>query len=374
MEYIVREKSIITGEDTLKPLCEFKRFPAFIGCTEQSIENDVLADMDWMICEKSGMIQLKKLLPLDLVYSGYHSEALGRVWEDHHLQFCDFIEKYNPQNILEIGGSNGVLAKEYTKKRKINKWTIVEPNPAFEGNSEINIIKGYFDNNFKLVGIDAVIHSHVIEHFYDPNQILLHIANFLKTGDFHIFSLPNLDKYLKNKFSNSINFEHTYFITDYFIEYLLAKYGFQIIDKYYYGEHSIFYATQKINTPAAPEIKNHFYENKKLYLDMVEYYDAEVNRLNRLIDNYSGKIFLFGAHIFSQFLIYRSLQIEKIINILDNSIIKKNKRLYGTSLFVVSPDVLKNINRAAVILKAGQYQVEVKRQLLEINPDIDIWE
>ena len=327
-----------------------------------------------MICEKSGMIQLKKLLPLDLVYSGYHSEALGRVWEDHHLQFCDFIEKYNPQNILEIGGSNGVLAKEYTKKRKINKWTIVEPNPAFEGNSEINIIKGYFDNNFKLVGIDAVIHSHVIEHFYDPNQILLHIANFLKTGDFHIFSLPNLDKYLKNKFSNSINFEHTYFITDYFIEYLLAKYGFQIIDKYYYGEHSIFYATQKINTPSAPEIKNHFYENKKLYLDMVEYYDAEVNRLNRLIDNYSGKIFLFGAHIFSQFLIYRSLQIEKIINILDNSIIKKNKRLYGTSLFVVSPDVLKNINRAAVILKAGQYQVEVKKQLLEINPEIDIWE
>ena len=41
--------------------------------------------------KKSGVIQLGKMLPLDVIYRGYHSEAVGKVWKDHRIRFAEFI-------------------------------------------------------------------------------------------------------------------------------------------------------------------------------------------------------------------------------------------------------------------------------------------
>ena len=43
-------------------------------------------------------------------------------------------------------------------------------------------------------------------------------------------------------------------------------------------------------------------------------------------------------------------------------------------MIVANPKTLSMITNAAVILKAGQYQNEVKKQLLDINPNLIIWE
>lgn len=376
IDYIARTKSIITGNENLEELAELKSFPAFIGCTDNPVEDDILADMKWDICLESGMIQLRQLLPLDLIYSAYHSEALGETWKNHHYEFAKFIKKYQPKNILEIGGSNGFLAKHFTSDSVESEWTIIEPNPAFLGNDRIKVINGYFDNNFKLANVDTVIHSHVIEHFYDPNQMLEHISGFLEEGKMHIFSLPNLREYLQKKYSNTINFEHTYFITDYFLEYLLLKHGFEVVEKMYYADHSIFYAARKkaAQSSTTISINNYYSQNKELYLQMLKYYDDQVEKINGLMEQFSGDVFLFGAHIFSQFLVYKGLDQTRIKSILDNSEIKKGKRLYGTALYVDAVKSIEHNKTCAVILKAGQYQEEVKRQILLINPATQIWE
>ena len=67
------------------------------------------------------------------------------------------------------------------KENKSIEWTIIEPNPAPVEGVE-TFIKGFFDDNFSFNGkVDTIVHSHVFEHVYYPNQFISHISNFFKT-------------------------------------------------------------------------------------------------------------------------------------------------------------------------------------------------
>ena len=76
-------------------------------------------------------------------------------------------------------------------------------------------------------------------------------------------------------------------------------------------------------------------------------------------------MFLFGAHVFAQYLIESGLNIDRIVCLLDNDINKQGKRLYGTSMIVESPKMLAGIDNPIVILKAGVYNKEVSDDILE---------
>ncbi|EGO3179275.1 SAM-dependent methyltransferase, partial [Campylobacter lari] len=138
-------------------------------------------------------------------------------------------------------------------------------------------------------------------------------------------------------------------------------------------DHSIFYLAKKSESQKNTELKNDYEENKKLFLDMKEYYKNEVKKLNQLIKETVKEVYLFGAHLFSQNLIYDGLDVSKIKYILDNDSNKQDKRLYGTSLYVKSPKILKNSDNALVILNAGVYNEEIKKDILEnINITIEV--
>ena len=71
-------------------------------------------------------------------------------------------------------------------------------------------------------------------------------------------------------------------------------------------------------------------------------------------------------------LIFNGLNIKHISNILDNDNDKQGEYLYGTSLKVVSPDILKDILRPLVILRAGEYNKEIKDDIIKnINPNVE---
>ncbi|ECO1996221.1 SAM-dependent methyltransferase, partial [Campylobacter coli] len=92
-----------------------------------------------------------------------------------------------------------------------------------------------------------------------------------------------------------------------------------------------------------------------------------------ILENTTKKVYLFGAHLFGQYLIFQGLNTEKIINILDNNPSKQEKRLYGTKFIVKSPKILKDQNDSLVILNAGVYNDEIEKDILEnINKNIRI--
>ncbi|MDO8526983.1 MAG: class I SAM-dependent methyltransferase [Deltaproteobacteria bacterium] len=374
--YILRGESVLTGKDRMEKLYAFKNFPVFMGCTSQPSENDIFADMEWGICLDTGCIQLLKLLPLEILYMSQHNEGYGNTWTEHYAQFVDFLKKFDPKNILEVGGSNGCIAQLFTQSSPDACWTVVEPNPTFQGNKNIRVVSKWFDSQFVFDGpVDAIVHSHVFEHTYNPAEYICHIARLLEPGKKHIFSFPNLFHFMKNRYTNCLNFEHTVFLTEHFTDYLLKKSGFRILEKKYFMDHSIFYATEKAGSGGVPEVlPNKYEEYRSMFMDFIHYHLGMVEELNQKINGAKNPVYLFGGHIFSQFLIAFGLNTKNIAGILDNGPQKQGKRLYGTLLMVSSPKILADKKEVNVILKAANYNNEIKKDILEnINDQVVFW-
>jgi 2-polyprenyl-3-methyl-5-hydroxy-6-metoxy-1,4-benzoquinol methylase len=374
MNYIARNQDVILGNNDLEDLHTFKQFPVFMGCTEQSPSEDILSDMNWKISKESGMIQLNPLLPLDVVYSAEHgSGTTGKAWDEHHSSFADFVYKFKPKSILEIGGLHGILAEKYLELDSSIKWTMVEPNPTVDPNLPIKVIKGFFDDKFTSnEKFEAVIHSHVLEHVYNPDEFINHKSSFMNDGDLLIFTLPNMQVMLENNYTNCINFEHTIYFTEPYIEYFLNKYNFELVEKQYFRkDHSIFYCAKKTNNILANLPNGLYKKNKSTFQKYINNHLDDVNKINEIINKTNLPVYLFGAHVFSQYLISFGLDVSKIICLLDNDTKKESKRLYGTSLICKNPRILKDIPEALVILRAGVYNEEVKNDILtNINPNI----
>jgi 2-polyprenyl-3-methyl-5-hydroxy-6-metoxy-1,4-benzoquinol methylase len=374
METIIRDKDVVFNNDDLSHLYTFKDFPVFMGCTNEPIETDLKTDMSWYISDKSGMIQLNPLLPLDIVYMSEHgSGTVGKSWEYHHKSFAEFINRFDVKSVLEIGGLHGILSKKFYGMNPEVDWTIIEPNPIVVDGVKAKVIQGFFDDNFTSEDTyDTVVHSHVFEHVYQPNDFINHISTFLDSG-LLIFSIPNMDEMIKRGYTNCINFEHTILLGEEHVEYLLSSNGFEIMDKEYYkDDHSIFYCAKKINdntpTTSLSGSKNK-YETQ--FNNYIETHLLDVSKINEQIKSTDLPVYLFGAHVFSQYLISFGLETDKIVCLLDNDSSKWNKRLYGTNLKVHTPKVLKEVNEGIVILRAGVYNDEIKNDILDnINPNI----
>ncbi len=375
MEYIERKESIITGKANLEPLHTFKDFPVFFGCVDTNPSEDIKADMSWTICPESGIIQLDKLIPLDVLYQEQHVDGIGPTWERYYQDFASYILKQNPGQVLEIGGGAGRLAHLVTEQNEKVTWTIVEPNPWIEETDRVRVKRGFFDESFQYEGgCDTVVFSQVLEHAYDPHAFIRSIAKFLKQGEKLVCAYPNLEAWLKQKYTNAINFEHNMFLTDYFVDFLLKKYGFEIKDKHFYEDHSVYYVAEKISDEVTePAFENKYVEYKSIFEEYIAYYENLVKDFNEKMENFSGEVYIFGAHIFSQHLLQVGLKEEKITAILDNSPKKEGKRLYGSHLRVENPEVLRG-KQAAVILKVGVHRDDILKQLLSINPDVVIFE
>ena len=194
-----------------------------------------------------------------------------------------------------------------------------------------------------------------------------------------IFSLPNMQKWLEHKFTNCLNYEHTIFLNEPVIEYLLHKNGFRILQKHYFKEHSIFFACEKVarfgskrGCKSKKKLESQYAQNKALMSEFWDFYKRKIAFLNEILDSTRKPVYLFGAHLFSQFLLYNGLKSKKIISILDNNPTKQGKRLYGTRFIVQSPQILRTQN-ALLILNAGAYTAEIKSDILEnINAKTEI--
>ena len=370
MKLIERTQSVVDHSSNLETLHTLKGFPVFMGCVDHPVQDDLVADQTWDICRNTGVLQLKHLIPLDILYQAQHAGAVGQIWMTHHQAFAEFLSKFQPKSILELGGAHGILSMKY-KTFGIVPWAILEPNPAPVEGCTAHFIKGFFNDQFSTnENFQTVVHSHVFEHIYEPDQFVGHLADFISEGDQLIFSLPNIRVMLERKYTNGLNFEHTVFLTEPYIEYLLAKHGFRLLAKeYFLDDHSIFYAAVRDTSVEPMELQLGLYEkNKQLYLDYVQYHESLIIELNAVVERSIRPVYLFGAHVFSQYLIEFGLETGKIAGLLDNDPNKHGKRLYGTSLFVQSPNILREVREPLIILKAGVYNTEIKEAILnEIN-------
>jgi hypothetical protein len=352
-----------------------------MGCVDTPQDEDVIADMCWGVCSESGVVQLIKQVPNQLLYLTQFNEGVGTTWENLYREIANVLIEFEcGPSVLEIGGAHDKIARAYLDNTKGTEWTDVEVNPQQVKDPRVKIVRSWFDLNTRFTSrFQTVVHSHVLEHSSSPYEFLASVNSVLQEGEWHVCAVPDILSWLERKFGNSLNFQHPYLLSQDVSEYLLTQTGFEIVDKRIYGDrHSVIYVTRKVGLPRDAADRDFFPSRREEYtstfLDFVGYYQAVAHELNERRSQSPRPTYLFGAHIFSQYLLHFGLQEKGIVSILDNSSLKQGKRLYGTSLKVESPKVLKDAGEVNLILKAGPYTDEIKKQIVEtINGQVSFW-
>jgi len=371
-----RVECIFSHKSDLESLYHFNDFPAKMGVTDQSFNQDIMVDLDLLISRSSGVVQINKLLPLDFLYSDSHGAGtVGKTWAKHHEKFANFIQKAQPRNVLEIGGGSGRLAKQYLDLQKIN-WHILEPSSSGGIEKEgLTFSKEYFSEeicrNLEIASnYDCVVHSHVLEHLYEPDVFLRLISSSLSDGSKMIISIPNMTEMLNRLDGNLINFEHTYFLDYDLVVALLNRNNFFISRIEDFGPgHSLFIEAILIKSQKNTFNYSAYEINKSHFNKYFQNIKEDVERLNSMIAK-TDNVFIFGAHVFSQLLFTFGLKPDRIKSVLDNDLNNINHRLYGTSLFVESPDTVSKIANPNIIVRMGAYSSEIKEQLLSYNSSV----
>jgi hypothetical protein len=326
-----------------------------MGVTNIAAESDAREDMIFSKCSTCSCVQLSNLIPLDILYSKPHNSAIGKMWDRHHYEFYQFIKSYAKGTIMEIGGGNLKLARHLEKETSVEQIIVHDYNFYQEDVSNKIIFKSPSESSkTQRENVDMVVHSHLIEHLYEPVSDIENMASLLPIGAHMAIAMPLIDVMIADKFTNAMNFEHTYMLTYEMAEMMLNMAGLVI--------------AEKTGNKSAPVVK---YEGSvKAFNEFISYYKEEVEKIQSQIKSKKEDTFIFGAHIFTQYLFGFGLSENLFSNTLDNDPDKIGNRLYGTSLQVKSPKILKDVESPVVVLKAAMYTEEIKKDILEnINPN-----
>lgn len=378
MKMIIRNSSVIDRNECMEELFRLRDFPIHMGVTTQKKENDIFCDLIYEINTVNGEVQIKNLISESDLYQEAHYNNIGNGWKEHHRAFAEFVAKYKPQTIFEIGGGRGILAVEYSRISDAD-WTILDavPNPVPE--CKANYVKGFFDDRYKIEKkYDAIIHTHTLEHFYNPIQCIENIGNNMGENSWMFFSVPNMEEMINRCYTNVMNFEHTFYCAEPYITYICNICGYHVVEtKKFKEDHSVFYAVQKVaDRRNKIEIPREYCQNKKRFMDWKIKQEKMINCFNLKMerDLSDRKVYLFGAHVNTQFLLAFKLQTSKIGGIIDNDTSKQGKRLYGTPFLVYSTEILENQERPIIILRNGTHNDEIKARIMKINAMAEIWE
>lgn len=360
----------ICNETPLVSLYVFPNMPIQLSCVDTPVTTQK-QHLKFSQCPRCNTIQLSQLVPLDILYANSHNTiSVGNTWKKYFELFTNILtSEIQGQTVLEIGDPSAKLANSLDG---YHEWTIVEPNPNHDIvlNPRISFVKSFFDSMFHLdTPVDIIVHSHLFEHMYDFSAFLTKCHQLLRENGKMIFGIPNMEHIAKHNLCPCLGifFEHTVYLSKESVTYLLHKHGFNIDHVYEYESHSYIFHTTKsipkyVEPPSFPNMYNVFLssiESSKLFVDMCLVY----------MDMHPSKTyFVFGASYNTQYLLSIVPELAKRINcILDNSVDKHNKYLFGYELLISPPTVICEVDEPVVILKNGYYVNEITSQLKHLN-------
>jgi hypothetical protein len=335
--------------------------PLVLGCTTQTVNMDKLISYNVFKCKFCGLV----FTDIDLdseAYSQIHSEAVGKIWHEHHESFSKFVNfKTNSGMRLEIGPSNNPILRKNTVFIDMFEKS---PFDLFENE---NYLKGKFPNITLKKKFKTIVASHVFEHSTNPEQFLNKCKNILDDDGNIFLSIPNFEIWINEKYWNGITAEHQIYPTITQIKKICKKLNLHPIFEHFQN-HSIFI---KI-------IKGDFIDDNIPYdLDVVKWAESIKSSIyaveKTLIEKQVEDLFIIGASHLSQYPIMMSNIIKNRTKfILDNSINKREKRLYGTSNMCKSFEIINKDLEPYIVLFNSPYRDEMSNQIKKINSNANI--
>lgn len=259
---------------------------------------------------------------------------------------------------------------------KTKNWDIIEVQPCPVQGCIARYRQGIFPNALESTDLyDLIIHTHCMEHMEDLNVFFEGVCKHLIINGRMIFSVPDMQDMLNKSMTSIVNFEHTFLLTERYINYLLCKYGFKIDEKLSYGNgHSLIYVTIYTGICKKVSLMGMYEKNKILMENFYTRHITQMNLWNKAMEKSDKPCYLFGAHITSQFFLCFGINMQKINAILDNDPYKAGKKICGIDKMVYSPEILRDKGPVIVIIPKTPYAEEIKTNIItKINSDVDFW-
>lgn len=369
MKLVERNSCVVCSSEKMNDIQTIENCPIYMGISKKS-SSDIFETQNWSICCECGCVQLSKLIPMDILYKVPHNPAIGNTWNTHFKKFSQFISADCGKNLMEVGGGNCNLFREIDTVFNFDSYVVCDLRCDSE-DSRIDHKKEFYSSNIDGV-FDAIIHSHTMEHFYNPKDYTSLFNKNLKIGGKVYISVPDIKELLRHGHNNAINFEHTYMVNEEYVDHIMMSRGFEKSKTEHFSKFNLFLSYTKVSDGYNdPPLKNQYNENKKIVEDYVKEQTEFVDYANDQFINEKNK-FIFGCHVTTQLLIQFGLNTDDVIGILDNDEHKKGKVLYGTSLETFCPSVLGDLDSACVIVKMGIYTKEIVEGLQKWNTNLKI--
>ena len=159
-----------------------------------------------------------------------------------------YIKMYHHRNLLDIGGSIGLIADELCTQFTLN-GTVLDPAPLELEQARIRgleTILGTLDELDSSEKFDIVLLCQTIDHCLDISKNLIQIRELLNDGGLFYVDIIDL-KYIslrEQSFREAIKPDHPYYLTELTIESYLKKIGFRVLVTEY-AEHRVGYICEK---------------------------------------------------------------------------------------------------------------------------------
>lgn len=333
-------------------LHRFKRFPLSVCSQLGEIKPYEKLVEARIVEEENGLITFLPYVDPKDIYLEQHNSSVGKTWQVHNDEFSNFISKYEKSFIVDIGGGSGNIYRSFSKNNPNVKWKIIDLNPTVE-DLPVETFRGYYKDDLINEG-EVVVTSHFVEHQYDLKTFLTGLRS--RNPKYHIFSLPNFKLYSSNNYSATIMFEHPHYLEENYLSQLLLETGWKVIEKKYYKDHSIFFATE----PCEPEVTNKKFDHKQDILNLLSYMKQRVDQVKH-VDGF----YVFGAHFTYYYLINLGVSEDQIIAVIDNDPKKQGRRMYGTETKIIGSEDLPE--GAKVFVEMGPYNEEIMKGLKNVH-------
>ena len=345
-------------QNTLK--LKIHNAPLVLGCTTQAKNKDKLISYNVFKCNVCGLIFTDIILDSE-AYSQIHSEAVGKIWQEHHESFSKFINiknKYSGKG-LEIGPSNNPIL------RKNTIFVDMFEEAPFNLFEDETYFKGQFPDISLKKKFKIIVASHVFEHSTNPEQFLNKCKDILDDDGDICLSIPNFEIWINQKYWNGITSEHQIYPTITQIKKICKKLNLNSNFEYFQN-HSVFIRINKYDSMEEDDSQHD--------LDVIGWAQAIKSSIRIIEQSITEKqveeLFITGASHISQYPIMMSKEIQsKIKFILDNSSSKHEQRLYGTSNTCKPFEVISRFKKPHIILFNSPYRNEMIKQIKTINSD-----
>lgn len=326
---------------------------------------------------QSKLTCLTEIVNKDNLFLNYlYKSGVNKPYLDHCAKMYDYLSRFmilgNNDVIVDIGGNDGSLLKEFRKENRNPVYVNVDCSKSFIEDNEsagIQYINEYFDSDIQLPYKAKLITStNVFQHTEPIRSFVQGVERNLSNEGIWCLEFPYILTTLANDNYDQVYHEHVYYYCLQNIVDLLAQEGMRVINVSYHDMHAGTLRVLSVKKSSQRQPDSTITSFLNLEKTLTEEYcvkwgkraQEKIKEFQYFIHNLltQGKsIACFGAAAKGcVFLNSCEITDDMVDFIIDDTPFKQGKFVPGTGIQVVSRAVLKDVQPDYILILAHNFK------------------